>query len=131
MFLYKDEHNKPFWATAGGELKDKETFLEAAKRELYEETGLSVEIGEMLRGREAVYAVARSKPAKWIEKYFLVMCHSSAKIFQAEWTDEEKSTIQEWKWWSLHSMETTNRHIFKPSWLPKLLLKVHKEKLNA
>ncbi|MFC3122432.1 NUDIX domain-containing protein [Agaribacter flavus] len=39
LFQYKDEHrSEPFWATAGGELKEGETYLDAASRKLYEET---------------------------------------------------------------------------------------------
>lgn len=72
LFLYKDEHQAPFWATVGGELKPSESYVEAAKRELYEETGLIQDVDEMLRERDDVYAVARSVPARWLEKYFLV-----------------------------------------------------------
>ncbi len=74
LFLYQDEHQSPFWATVGGELKPGESYAEAAKRELYEETGLAQDVGEMLRERDDVYAVARSVPARWLEQYFLVEC---------------------------------------------------------
>lgn len=42
-------------------------------------------------------------------------------MFAAEWTEEEKSTIQKWKWWNLNEMQNQAASLFKPTWLPDLL----------
>ena len=125
LFQYKDEHKpNPFWATVGGELVGNETYEQAAARELYEETGLRAQVGDILLEREEVFAVARSVPALWKEKYFLVKCSSDSNIYAAQWTDEEKSTIQKWNWWSLDSMKKEPEGAFLPLCLPDLLAKV-------
>lgn len=128
LFLYKDEHQAPFWATAGGELKTGESYADAAARELYEETGLTLKIGSLLKERDEVYAVARSTPARWLEKYYLVECPPNTDIFAAEWTDEEKSTIQKWKWWDIAEIQNEDAAAFKPEWLPDLLSAVLSER---
>ncbi|WP_238401472.1 NUDIX domain-containing protein [Vreelandella alkaliphila] len=120
-----------FYSLVGGELKSGEGYVEAAERELYEETGLIQNVGEMIRERDDVYAVARSVPARWLEQYFLVEWPANRDVFAAEWTDEEKSTIQKWKWWSLDELLDNDPDLFKPKWLPDLLRSVlHKQRLS-
>ncbi|WP_415832926.1 NUDIX hydrolase [Kerstersia similis] len=131
LFQYHDEHQAPFWATAGGELLPGESYLDAARRELEEETGLALEIGRLLKTRDAVYAVARSSPARWLEQYFLVRCPAPAAIRRDGWTEEEQSTIQAWKWWRLEDMQAQSPDIFKPDWLADLLESIHSEGMDA
>jgi ADP-ribose pyrophosphatase YjhB (NUDIX family) len=120
LFRYHDEHELPFWSTAGGELVDGEDYRAAAARELNEETGFRCAIGPLLKEREEVFAVARSTPARWAEQYFLVKCERADAPNRAGWTDEERSTIQDWKWWSLAEMRGAPEP-FRPEWLGDLL----------
>lgn len=124
LFRYHDEHSNPFWGTVGGELKPGEDYLAAARRELHEETGFSDAIGPVLRQRDEVYAVARSKPARWLERYFLVRCESTDAVERNGWTEEERATIRAWKWWQLSEMLAEDPTSFKPEWLIELLRSV-------
>lgn len=120
LFRYHDEHKPPFWSTAGGELRDGEDYRAAAQRELQEETGFTFAVGPLLREREDVYAVARSNPARWVEHYFLVECDRADPPNRANWTEEERTTIQDWRWWSLAEMREQPGS-FLPNWLGDLL----------
>ncbi len=120
LFRYEDEHRAPFWSTVGGELRAGEDYVAAARREFAEETGFDAPIGELLHRREAVFAVARSTPARWIERYYLVECRRPGALSDAAWTDEERATIQAWRWWTLEEMRAAPS-AFLPSCLPALL----------
>lgn len=72
--------------------------------------------------------MARSTPARWLEKYFLVECPANTDVFAAKWTEEEQSTIQKWKWWSLREMQDEAPSSFKPEWLPELLGAILRER---
>jgi len=57
-----------------------------------------------------------------------VECPPNTDIFAAEWTDEEKSTIQKWKWWDIAEIQNEDTAAFKPEWLPDLLSAVLSER---
>jgi 8-oxo-dGTP diphosphatase len=120
LFRYHDEHQPPFWSTVGGELKSGEDYRDAARRELEEETGATYPIGALLHEREAVFAVARSTPARWVEQYFLVEADRALEPTRAGWTVEERVTIQDWKWWTLAEMRQQPEQ-FLPAGLTELL----------
>ena len=131
LFRYHDEHQKPFWATVGGELINDEDYIDAARRELKEETGLSLEVGEVLRERDTIYAVARSTSARWLEKYYLVNSPNDPVLSKEGWSTEERSTIQSWKWWTIEDMLIESSDLFKPSWISELLISVTNSRKNT
>ena len=70
-----------------------EDYRAAAKRELDEETGFQVPIGPFLCARSEIFAVARSAPARWLERYYLVQCEAALPPNCTGWTDEEQDSI--------------------------------------
>lgn len=61
-FRYESTAQRSFWATAGGELRGDEGYIDAARRELSEETGFVAEIGRELRSRNEAFCVAEMSP---------------------------------------------------------------------
>ena len=111
LFRYHDEHHAPFWATPGGELLPGRD-MRTPRRELREETGLDLPIGVRLEKRDAIYAVARSTPARWLEEYFLVRSPNQPDIQRDGWTEEENATIRAWKWWRVEEMREQPASLF-------------------
>jgi len=75
----------------GIELREGESYVEAAKRELKEETEFYAPIDPFIADREDTYAVARSGLARWQERYFLVRYPAvGQEIDRHGWTAEER-----------------------------------------
>lgn len=117
LFRYHDEHKPPFWATPGGELIGDESFEDAAAREFHEETGQDLPIEAVDRERRAFYTVARSTPARWHERYFRVTAPHAFTPVRDGWTEEERSTIVNHRWWTPDELTTTTE-VIHPDWLP-------------
>jgi 8-oxo-dGTP diphosphatase len=129
LFQYDDRQRPPFWSTVGGRVEPGEDYVDAAARELREETGFNAPIGPVLRTRDAVYAIGSSAPARYAEQYFLVRC-AGGDPDRSRWTAEERTTIRAHRWWTLEDMRAAE-HVFLPEWLPDLLASVHDDEFHA
>lgn len=110
LLLFRVRNPSPeeiFWITPGGGLEPGESFPEAAKRELREETGLDAEIGQCVWFREHHYAW-NGRPFHLYERFFLA--RTTAADIQPLQPDDY---FLDSRWWTLDEIEASSE-IFAP-----------------
>jgi 8-oxo-dGTP pyrophosphatase MutT (NUDIX family) len=111
------ESGKAFWVMPGGGLAAGETFEEAAIREAYEETGLSISLGPCLWKRRHVFDWL-GKRLDQFEVFFLVRVSGVTRI-----GGTPDDYVHGHRWWSLHELERSDE-VFAPRRIAELIAPV-------
>ena len=89
-----------FWATPGGALEPGESFEDGAVRELFEETGLTIDHpGPQIALRRFQMRAPEGDEVMAEERYFLVRADPFA-LADHGWTDLEREIMTEHRWWT-------------------------------
>lgn len=99
MFRYDVPGRPPFWVTAGGECEPGESFEDAARRELLEETGIVADPGREIARLTPEFITVEGEPVQADERYYLVRV-AKARIDTSRHTALEQRLMTQHRWFT-------------------------------
>lgn len=115
------KRNQPYWITVGGGTQPGESLVQAAARELLEESGISARPDEL--GEPVWHEVAEFDfKGTWFrqEQDYFFLRVGSPRFRGDALTDEEATVVTGHRWWTIDELESTDE-TFYPAELPGLL----------
>ena len=101
-----------YWATPGGALEAGESFADAARRELFEETGIVRDaLGEEVAKQEFAFQLPDGENVIAEERFFLVRV-ADQSLSRDHWTAVEIEVMTDQRWWSVEELTSTREKIF-------------------
>ncbi|BCA60384.1 NUDIX hydrolase [Sphingomonas sp. HMP6] len=122
LFRFNPDDRPPFWCTPGGALDPGESYCQAARRELREETGLDLDCGPEILQRTVDFVTIEGVPVTADERYFLIRSES-ADIDTGGHTALEQRVMTRWRWFDRATLRALDEPYF-PEDLAALLDRV-------
>jgi 8-oxo-dGTP pyrophosphatase MutT (NUDIX family) len=104
----------PRWITPGGGIDAGESVLEAAVRELREETGILVspeDLGNPIGVLSGKWIWSDGETWHTYRDTFFELIVEDFYLDDSQWTDDERRDVLEYRWWSLSELQNTEELI--------------------
>jgi 8-oxo-dGTP diphosphatase len=123
MFKRGSLAGQDYWATPGGALEAGESFEDAARRELFEETGILRDaVSQQVAEREFAFQLHDGEYVLAEERFFLVRV-TAPSLSRDHWTPIEKEVMTDHRWWSVEELTSTTETVF-PETLAAILASI-------